>query len=629
MRSHIYYLLISITFGLSCNSTVELTTDVLVIGGSVSGTSAAIQAARDGANVILVEPTPWLGGMLTSAGVSATDGNHRLPSGLWGEFRQKLYDHYGGPEAVSTGWVSFTLFEPHIGNEIWQQMADEQPALSRYHGYELNEVMKEGNRVTGAVFVDQKGNLLKVYSTITIEATELGDALEMAGVSYVTGLNTPENPHDDYVQDLTYAAILKDYGEGADKTIEKPQDYQPELYNCICETVCDADTVAMDCDQVLDYAELPGNKFMINWPHSGNDYYVDATKLSDEEREKEYQNAKNITLGLVYFLQTEAGYKHLGLADDEYTTPDLLPYIPYHREARRVNGMVRLTANDIKDPYLDPARPLYRQAIAVGDYPLDHHHKRNPNRIVEDFPRIPSFSIPYGCLVPEETEGLIVAEKSISVSHVVNGASRLQPVVILIGQAAGASAAMCVKLEQQPRDVSIQELQQTLLEANCWLMPFLDIAPQDQYFQAIQRVGVAGWMRGHGVPYQWANQTWFYPDSCVTPEVFMQSLQRATLSSDLAFPSFMTEIPQDQCTSVGAAIRILDQFRKDKASSSVDLQSEIPSAANINNALEVFESNGWLEPFKEKGQLDLDRSILRKELAWLLDAIYLPFESES
>ncbi|MBD4068681.1 FAD-dependent oxidoreductase, partial [Xanthomonas citri pv. citri] len=64
-----------------------LKTQVLVIGGGVGGTAAGIQSARSGVQTMIVEETPWLGGMLSSAGVSATDGNHELYSGIWQEFR--------------------------------------------------------------------------------------------------------------------------------------------------------------------------------------------------------------------------------------------------------------------------------------------------------------------------------------------------------------------------------------------------------------------------------------------------------------------------------------------------------------------------------------------------------------
>ncbi|HMQ91311.1 MAG TPA: FAD-dependent oxidoreductase, partial [Flavilitoribacter sp.] len=56
---------------------------VIIAGGGASGTAAALQCTRMGVPCVLLEETPWLGGMLTSAGVSAVDGNHQLPSGIW------------------------------------------------------------------------------------------------------------------------------------------------------------------------------------------------------------------------------------------------------------------------------------------------------------------------------------------------------------------------------------------------------------------------------------------------------------------------------------------------------------------------------------------------------------------
>lgn len=69
-----------------------LRTDVLIVGGGTGGTAAALQAARRGAQTILVSEGPWLGGMLTSAGVSAPDGNElrALQTGIWGAFLKAL-----------------------------------------------------------------------------------------------------------------------------------------------------------------------------------------------------------------------------------------------------------------------------------------------------------------------------------------------------------------------------------------------------------------------------------------------------------------------------------------------------------------------------------------------------------
>ncbi|MEM6631784.1 MAG: FAD-dependent oxidoreductase [Bacteroidota bacterium] len=620
MRNYLYLCFCFLFFNFSCKPVENLTCEVLVIGGGASGTTAAIQAARSGSQVILVEETPWLGGMLTSAGVSATDGNHRLPSGLWGEFRNKLYDHYGGPEAIATGWVSYTLFEPHIGNQVWNELADAEENLQRIHGYRLTEVEVEGRKVKGATFEGEGRKRLAVQAQVSIEATELGDVLHQAGAKYFTGNDTPENPHDGNIQDLTYAAILKDYGPEANKTIPKPRDYDPEWFHCICKEVCQEDTVeVMDCEQMLNYARLPGDKYMLNWPHNGNDYFLNPIEMTAKEREKAYEAAKNKTLGLIYFLQTEAGYSNLGLADDEFPTEDKLPFIPYYRESRRVKGKVRLKVADISDPYADPQRPFYRQAIAVGDYPLDHHHKEKSVIPIEDFPPIPSFSVPYQVMIPEELKGLIVAEKSISVSYLVNGASRLQPVVMTLGQAAGAAAAMSVQMQKNPGDIPLIELQQELLEAGCWLMPFLDIAPNEPDYQAIQRVGVAGWMRGTGIPFEWANQTWFYPDSCVTEATLDQALARAK-----AHPDVLPNLPHlrnPQCISWSESILRLWQTTRQQTQ--VDpIFNENAKGLLLTQAIEFFQEQGLID---SQPTYDLDRPLRRRELAVWLDKLFQPF----
>ena len=98
-------------------------TDVLVVGGGASGISAAVQTARMGVPVMVVEETPWVGGMLTSAGVSCIDGNYRLQGGIFGEFADSLAQRYGGWDALKTGWVSNINFEPSVGQEVLTNIA--------------------------------------------------------------------------------------------------------------------------------------------------------------------------------------------------------------------------------------------------------------------------------------------------------------------------------------------------------------------------------------------------------------------------------------------------------------------------------------------------------------------------
>ena len=108
----------------------KMQADVVIIGGGTGGTAAGIQSARSGASTIIIESTPWLGGMISAAGVSAIDGNHRLPSGLWNEFREGLYKVYGGPKAVETGWVSNTQFEPRVADSMFKVMAVKEKKLT-------------------------------------------------------------------------------------------------------------------------------------------------------------------------------------------------------------------------------------------------------------------------------------------------------------------------------------------------------------------------------------------------------------------------------------------------------------------------------------------------------------------
>lgn len=474
-----------------------------------------------------MEEGPWLGGMLSAAGVSATDGNHNLPSGLWKEFREAVYQRYGGPGKVATGWVSNTHFEPRVADSILKAFAARERMLTVRYGHRFIRALSRDGKVTGAVFMDlATGRERTVRARCIVDATELGDVMASAGVasdmgmesSRLTGekVNVPES--SDIVQDITYTAILKDYGRDADCTLVRPAGYDPMEFDGCCRDYCSVPsklTTNVSKEQLMDYAKLPNGKYLINWPGKGNDIYLNMIPMDGEQRERAIAQAKAKTLRFIYFLQTQFGYRNLGLADDEFPTPDRLPLMPYHREGRRLQGIVRFDLNHIAEPYRQPLA-LYRTGIAVGDYPVDHHHRENlaaPQHL--GFYPVPSFNIPLGALIPGQTEGLIVAEKGISVSNAANGTTRLQPVVMLTGQAAGVLAALSVKQRKQPRAVSVREVQSTLLEAKAYLMPYFDVKPDHPQFLEIQRAGATGILRGVGQPYQWANRTWFHPDSLV------------------------------------------------------------------------------------------------------------------
>ena len=527
MRLRIANLILALyLLGVSCEK-APLETDVLVIGGGTSGVAAALSSARQGVKTYLLEEGPWLGGMLTAAGVSAVDGNTKLPSGIWGEFRDSLINRYGSKKALQTGWVSNHLFEPSVGNQIFQNMIKNETFLEPYFGTEVIAIEKR-ERGWKIKFKSSSQTFI-LFAKIVIDATELGDIAARVGVAYDVGMDSRLThgediapvKENDVIQDMTYVMILKDHLK--DMTIEKPQGYDPEVFYCAsesdqCKIGEKMNRTLWPKDSLLSYGRLPKGKVMINWPINGNDYYVNVIEQKLEERHQSFEKAKLKSLQFLYYLQSELGFNTYGLVADEFPTDDGFPLIPYHRESRRINGITTLTVNHIAKPY-NQQQALYRTGVAVGDYPVDHHHASHPD--AQNLPElhfypVPSYNVPIGCLLPQNIDNFIVAEKSISVTNIVNGTTRLQPVVLQIGQAAGVIAALSVQENLSPAKVSIRKVQSQLLEKGGYLLPYLDVPKDHPSFKVYQRIGATGILKGTGMNVGWENQTWFFPDKELT-----------------------------------------------------------------------------------------------------------------
>lgn len=595
-----------IGFFISLVVSAQLKYDVLIVGGGASGVTAGIQSARMGVKTLILEEDIWLGGMLTSAGVSAIDGNHNLHGGLWAEFHDALVDHYGSTKALETGWVSKVLFEPSVGNRIWQEMVAREQNLSVIYQSKIKGLVRSDNQ--WHVTFLEKGKKKEVLATLIIDATELGDIANQLGVKSDVGMDARSYSGEDIapeignnvVQDLTYVMILKDYGK--DMTIKKPRNYKPELFYCTCQSDKCQDAKPGQAlwpkESMINYGKLPNGKYMINWPIDGNDYYLNLLDMPARKRKKALKEAKEFSLGYLYYLQTELGFNHLGLADDEFPTKDRLPFIPYHRESRRIHGLVRFTVNDAARPFSQP-HPLYRTGIAVGDYPVDHHHKRNPKW--EDLPelhfyKIPSYSLPMGVMIPKGQEGLIVAEKSISVSNIVNGTTRLQPVVMQIGQAAGALAAISVQKRQPVEAVAVRDVQQAILSSGGYLLPYLDCKADHPHFKSFQRIGATGILKGEGMNVGWQNQTWLHVDSILMRQDLIEGFSQFN-------PDWMI-VGADEQVTVGEVCRFVEANSKETPDLKID------DAQWTRLGLTNFDSQ---------------RSITRGEFAVLMDSYLDPF----
>jgi len=589
----------------------QLKTDVIIVGGGASGTMAAIQASRLGVKTIVLEETTWLGGMLTSAGVAAIDGNHNMPSGLWGEFRSHLYTYYGGPKEVETGWVSNTLFEPQVGNQIFQKMVSAEPNIQVLFEskWKTAEKRQNGWFIT---YIDARNKIHTIESKVLIDATELGDVMASLKVPYYLGMDSKEltkepyalDQSNDIIQDMTYVITLRDFGANANKTIKKPKNYTKEEFAGCCD-VSDPATFNQDnndCFKMLTYGRLPNNRFMINWPKKGNDIYLNIVEMSPAERVKALEEAKQMTLRFVYYIQNELGFKNLGIDYDQYPTKDGFPMIPYHRESRRVVGKSLFALQHIMTPYDTPEK-YYRAGVIVGDYPIDHHHYKYGNAPEIDFVkiRVPSYNVPLGVLLPKDYDGLIVAEKSIGSTNIVNGATRLQPVVLGIGQASGVLAALAVKQNRQPSEVSIRDVQSTLLDHKAYIMPYFDVPPTDPQFKLLHKIGATGVLKAEGVPFKWANQTWFYPEREISEYELMEGLR-------LYYP-----VLNSVWTASGKALTVagLQEILK-------EIKQEI-SLIELNNIL----AKNKLEIFKGE-----DSKINRRYLSVILDSHLRLFEKQ-
>ncbi len=464
--------------------------DVLVVGGGTGGTAAAIQAARRGAKTMIVSEFPWLGGMLTAAGVSAPDGNEleAWQTGLWGEFLRTLQQRVT-PGGLDNCWVSFFSYDPRMGAQIFADWVCELPNLQWIIGVP-REVLREGNRLTGVRFAE-----LTVKAKVILDATELGDLLAMAAVPYRWGWELqaqwgePSAPTTIKevaypVQAPTWVALMQDFGEEAPE-IKSAPDNEPEKFIGAID--------GYEEQQFLNYGRLPNGLLMLNWPQCGNDYGrgLDRLIAADAERQQLLLECRWHTQNFARFIQLHFGRRY-GLANGIFPHADsAFALHPYYRESRRLIGVTTIREQDILPQAGGRVAPLQIDAIALGNYVNDHHYPG------VQFPLQPKsirwggrwtgtpFTISYRCLIPSTTDGLLVCEKNISVSHIANGATRLQPVVMGIGQAAGMAAALCVERNCQPRDLPVRSLQLALLQdsrAASALIPLFNLPPHHPHW---------------------------------------------------------------------------------------------------------------------------------------------------
>ena len=530
-------------------------TDVLVIGGGACGVAAAIQSARSKVKTMLVEPGPWLGGSMTMGGMCVLDANRDLPSGIWGEFRRRVTDYYRPRLGYDTSHNSILRFEPYIAAEILKKITDTVKNLTVKLKTPWTSIKKDGSGWD--VYITVNGESVKIEAKVVVDGTETGEVAAKAGVQFAD---------EEGKEAISWIAIVKDFGKNADKTIARPDGYDPVEYAFLKNK---------DTKQWLRSFEIPNDKFMIR----------PQTALSGKSHDELLKAARLRTLGLIYYLQTALGYRNIGL-DDEFGTADQLAIVPLVLTSKTVKADVRMVEDDILKPY-DRESKLYRTSIGVGGDGI-----------------APAFSIPLGVIVPKNAENLLVTEKAISVTNDVNSSTANPAVQMTLGQGVGATAAFCAFFKTTTKHLSVRTIQGEILDYKGYLMPFTDVPQKDPHWRAIQQVCATGLLRG--IPKVNGNSLaiHFEPSDIVRTAEVKPVLDEIYTR---AFIWFRQEKPGEKLTLGNLLYFISDYTLTDK------------------NTLEGAIKKLWKPIFKLPGELDVNRPVTRLEFAVLANKYLNPF----
>lgn len=572
-------------------------TDVLVIGGTPSGVSAAIQSSRSKIKTMLIEPGPWLGGEMTAGGMCLLEGNRNLPSGIWGEFRKKVRDFYKKTPGFDTAYNAQLRFEPYTGAAVLKRICDTVKNLTLHLNTAFTGVKKDGD--TWEVTVTLGGKPVIVKAKVLVDATPTADVAAKAGAKFDIGFDSREETGEalapekamPIIEDITWVAIVKKYD--SPHLVEKPAGYDPSLYACLKGT---------NIQRMLDGGKLPNDKYMIKWEQCANTFGATPSDLGPEHREEYYKSVRLRTLGLIYFLQNDMGLKDIGLDDQAFGSPDHLAFIPYIREYRRAKGMVRMGLNEIYNPY---ANNLYRTSIGVGDAGFGQHYA-DPAAPKTNYPPLPAYTVPLGSVVSRDVDNLFITEKAMSTTHLANASTFYPSVQMTIGQGVGAAAAYCVFFHKTTRNLDVRAIQGEIMDYKGFLFPYADISTEDKYFHAVQQISATGLVKAVHELKGRNMQVLFKPDSTLsTADIKPILLEIYTR----AFIWFSKNKPDGQFTIANLMSFISDQTLTEPKTLELNLRKQ------------------WKDVYKFTKDFDPARPVTRYEFAVLMNKYTNPFKT--
>ncbi len=494
--------------------------DVIVYGSTPGGFCAAIAAAREGATVILLEPTDHLGGMSTG-GLSHCDSNQMVRSTVMGLFHEwhtrvvKDYTDRGlkAPYDPAKKDQSLWTFEPHVAMRVTKQMLDEAGVSVLTERY-LESVSKEGPRITS--LRTKKGHFI---ARVFVDGTYEGDLMAAAGVDWTLGREGRKeygeslagkqyskrkmniNGFDDDGNLLPLISSREGGDEEAGDTnvmtysfrlcltadpknlvsMPEPNNYDPHRFE-IVRRAFEAGEKSIG----FDLYPLPGNKldgnnsiggqFSFGLIGGGNDWH----SADEEGRQKIWEAHKQYTLEFIHFLTNDPSvpaavrqkYVGLGLCKDEFVHYGHFSPALYVRESRRMKGVYVLRQDDILKT------PVKEDPIAVSSFPIDSHDCQriafksggviNEGTIFPVRRKSPKqgypYHVPYRSILPkpEQCDNLLVPV-ALSCTHVGISSLRIEGTWMIIGQSAGIAAALAAKQDVAVQALDYQKLRERLI----------------------------------------------------------------------------------------------------------------------------------------------------------------------
>ncbi|MGC0274675.1 FAD-dependent oxidoreductase [Pseudactinotalea sp. Z1739] len=486
--------------------------DLLVVGGGLSGVAAAVAASRRGTRCAIIEESHMLGGQASTSAVAAFDITFAYEVllngyGLWGEIVDRLrivYDSLGLAMNTARYRDDSLAANPVIIDRVLGEMVKEAGVSV----FRRSKVLDAGTARVGVSVDTDRGVFSGKY---VVDATEDGALLPLLGADHRVG-NLVFRDGDlgagsadrVSIQDITQAVTVQYYPGGLpdDLRVPEPPRYMQFRREFLGTYPYDPSGARVSDRGFAGYRATPDLSGRVAYTGSQweqvtrtslnylNDFPVQASYLLDKDRQlQDDRQATLKTLALLHFLQQEVGAPWSVATDEGFaaiTRPrrfadlvqfeNVLKHFPprvYMRESRRGIGIDTLTAKSIfRHKNRTPAR-WYSDVVAVGTYPPDLHGGRAEEDLEDDLDetfldkpttwREGPFGIPSGCLIHAGIPSLLLAEKNISVSRIVAGATRLHPTVVGIGEAVGTLASISIRTDSHPTEVSSLQIQTSLL----------------------------------------------------------------------------------------------------------------------------------------------------------------------